>query len=156
MIQISPITPNDIPNAAVLLDYSWMMHAKKNDLYSAAHFAKDNMALDWLSRNAANSKFHTLVAKIDTKLAGLICLEIQDCPSYFTHKNQLFVVDVVVAKGFQGQGVATELEKSAESLARELGIHQISGHVDTWNKASQALMQKLHRVKGYEEWHKIL
>jgi len=155
-ITIAPLKDSDIAQVAPMLDYSWLMHAEKNDLYSIEEFSKANKATNWLKRMILNKDFGAFVAHFNKQAVGFIGFEIRDNPSYFTYKKQLFIVDVVVHKDHQGQGIATALEQQVEDEAKNLGLHMISGHVDTWNTSSQALMKKLGRTKGYEEWHKIV
>ena len=155
MIQILPLTAEDISRAADILYYSWGLHTSQNVLYDPATLTLEK-ANSWLFRIAKGDRYSAFVAKVDEEIVGLITLEIQDNPNYYMHKQQLFVIDVVVSQDHQKRGVATLLEQRAEALAKELNIHQISGNVDSWNAASQALMKKLDRTKGYEEWHKFL
>ncbi len=155
MIQISPLTDEDIPSAADILFYSWQLHTSQNGLYDSNSLTKPK-AVSWLTKVLHAGNRFAFVAKEKSTTIGFISLEIQDNPSYYTHPRQLFVIDVVVAKEHHKKGVATLLEQRAEDLAKELGVHQISGNVDSWNSASQALMKKLGRTKGYEEWHKFI
>ncbi len=155
MIQILPLTTEDVPQVAEILFYSWDLHTSQNDLYDPATLTLEK-ANSWLTRILETEDRYAFVAKENSRAIGSISLEIQDNPNYYMHKRQLFVIDLVVSEHYHKKGIATLLELRAEGLAKELDIHQISGNVDSWNTASQTLMKKLGRTKGYEEWHKFL
>ncbi len=78
------------------------------------------------------------VAEINSSVVAYLSIEV-----HREHEDFIYLDDLSVSEKFRGNGIGTELIKTAERFAKEMGVSIITLHVEKSNQSALKLYKRL-------------
>lgn len=92
----------------------------------------------YLDKFFENHEDWICVAEVNRSIAAYLSIEV-----HREEENYIYLDDLSVAKSYRGNGIGTELIKTAESFAGKKGVSSIMLHVEKSNESAFRLYKRL-------------
>jgi ribosomal protein S18 acetylase RimI-like enzyme len=153
MIEIRKANGDDLEVLTELNKEVQLLHAEAfPNLFKKT--PKHSDVIDFFTKLLASENNHIYIALNELQIVGYVwCLYKEIDESAFTHKiNKIHIEHLVVTSTQRNSGVGAQLLKEVESLGSELGVHQIS--LDVWSFNTEA--SQFYRSQNYEPYNNLL